>query len=98
MPERSEGVRMSVLRKIVLFPIKLVLRVIGLLVDLFIKAECFVAGIGGLFLVGCLIYSIVNQIWINVGLLSGIIVISVLFVLFTADVKVVIEILLEKME
>lgn len=88
---------MSVLRKIVLFPIKLLLRVIGLLVDLFIKAECFVAGIGGLFLLVCLFHSIINQIWINVGLLSGIIVIGVLLVLFTAEVKVGIEILLEKM-
>lgn len=88
---------MRMLKKIILFPIKLVLRIIGLVVDLFIKAECFVAGIGGLFLVACLIHSIINQIWINVGLLSGIIVIGVLFVLFTAEVKVGIEILLEKM-
>jgi len=86
---------MRVLRKIVLFPIKLVLMVIGLLVDLFIKAECFVAGIGGLFLLACLIYSVINQIWINVGLLSGILGIGIILLLLSAEIKVRIEILLD---
>lgn len=87
---------MRLLRKIILFPIKLVLRILGLFVDLFIKAECFVAGIGGLFLVACLIHSIINQIWINIGLLSGILVLGIIFVLLTAEIKVGIEILLDK--
>lgn len=88
---------MRMLKRVLLFPLRLLLMFIGLLVDLFIKAECFVAGIGGLFLVGCLIYSIVNQIWIHVGLLSGILVIGIIFVLLTAEIKVGIEILLDKM-
>ncbi len=88
---------MRVLRKIVLFPIKLVLMVIGLLVELFIKVECFVVGIGGMFLVGCLIYSLVNQIWIHVGLLSGILMFGIIFVLLTAEVKVWIEVLQEQL-
>jgi len=88
---------MKKLKKVLLFPFRLVLMFIGLLVDLFIKAECFVAGIGGLFIVGCLIYSIINQIWVHVGILSGIFVLGIIFVLLTAEIKVGIEILLEKM-
>jgi len=86
---------MKKLKKVLLFPFRLVLMFIGLLVDLFIKAECFVAGIGGLFIVGCLIYSIINQIWVHVGILSGILVLGIIFVLLTAEIKVGIEILLE---
>lgn len=92
------GVRMKKLKKVLLFPFRLVLMFIGLLVDLFIKAECFVAGIGGLFLLGCLIYSIINQIWVHVGLLSGILVLGVIFVLMTTEIKVGIEVLLDKMK
>ena len=88
---------MRMLRKIILFPIKLVLGILGLFVDLFIKAECLVAGIGGLFLVACLIHSIINQIWINVGLLSGIAVIGIIVVLLSAEIKMWIEIIQEKL-
>lgn len=88
---------MRVMKKVLLFPVRLVLMFIGLLVDLFIKAECYIAGIGGLFLLSCLIYSIINQVWGNVVLLTGMIVAGVIFLLLTAEIKVWIEILLEKM-
>jgi hypothetical protein len=89
--------KMRILKKVLLFPIKLVLMFIDLLLDLFMRVESLVAGIGGLFLLACLIYSLINQIWIHVGILSGIIVVGVVFVLLTAEIKVAIEILLEKM-
>ena len=68
---------------------------INLLLDLFMRVESLIAGIGGLFLLACLIYSLVNQIWIHVGILTGIIIAGVVFVLLTAEIKVAIEILLE---
>ena len=88
---------MRTLKKVLLFPIKLVLIFINLLLDLFMRVESLVAGIGGLFLLACLIYSLINRIWIHVGILSGIILVGVVFVLLTAEIKVAIEILLEKM-
>lgn len=88
---------MRILKKVLLFPVKLVLMFINLLLDLFMRVESLVAGIGGLFLLACLIYSLINRIWIHVGILSGIIVVGVIFVLLTAEIKVAIEILLEKM-
>ena len=88
---------MRVLKKVLLFPIRLVLMFINLLLDFFMRVESLVAGIGGLFLLACLIYSLINRIWIHVGILSGIIVVGVIFVLLTAEIKVGIEILLEKM-
>ena len=88
---------MKLLKKVLLFPIRLVLMFINLLLDLFMRVESLVAGIGGLFLLACLIYSLVNRIWIHVGILSGIIIVGVIFVLLTAEIKVAIEILLEKM-
>lgn len=88
---------MRILKKMLLFPIRLVLMFINLLLDLFMRVESLVAGIGGLFLLVCLIYSLINQIWIHVGILSGIIAVGVVFVLLTAEIKVGIEVLLEKM-
>lgn len=88
---------MRMLKKVLLFPIKLVLMFINLLLDLFMRVESLIAGVGGLFLLACLIYSLVNQIWIHVGILTGIIIAGVVFVLLTAEIKVGIEILLEKM-
>lgn len=88
---------MRILKKVLLFPVKLVLMFVNLLLDLFMRVESLVAGIGGLFLLACLIYSLINRIWIHVGILSGIIVVGVVFVLLTAEIKVAIEILLEKM-
>jgi len=87
---------MRILKKVLLFPIKLVLMFINLLLDLFMRVESLVAGIGGLFLLACLIYSLINRIWIHVGILSGIMVVGVVFVLLTAEIKVGIELLLEK--
>ena len=88
---------MRILKKMLLFPIRLVLMFINLLLDLFMRVESLVAGMGGLFLLACLIYSLINQIWIHVGILSGIIAVGVVFVLLTAEIKVGIEVLLEKM-
>lgn len=88
---------MRILKKVLLFPVRLVLMFINLLLDLFMRVESLVAGIGGLFLLACLIYSLINRIWIHVGILFGIIVVGVVFVLLTAEIKVAIEILLEKM-
>jgi len=88
---------MRTLKKRLLFPFRLVLMLLNVLLDLFMRVESFVAGIGGLFIVGCLIYSIVNQIWIHVGLLTGILIVGIILVLLTAEIKVGIEILLEKM-
>lgn len=89
--------KMRILKKVLLFPVRLVLMFINLLLDLFMRVESLVAGIGGLFLLACFIYSLINRIWIHVGILSGIIVVGVVFVLLTAEIKVAIEILLEKM-
>ena len=89
---------MRILKKVLLFPLKLVLMFINLLLDLFMRVESLIAGIGGLFLLACLIYSLINRIWIHVGILSGIIIVGVVFVLLTAEIKVGLEILLEKLK
>lgn len=88
---------MRMMKKVLLFPLKLAWMFINLLLDLFMRVESLIAGIGGLFLLACLIYSLVNQIWIHVGILTGIIIAGVVFVLLTAEIKVGIEILLEKL-
>ena len=84
------------IKKVLLFPIRLVLMCINLLLDLFMRVESLIAVIGGMFLRACLMYSLINRIWIHMGILSGIIVVGAVLVLLTAEIKVGVEILVEK--
>ena len=62
------------------------------------RGESLVAGIGGLFYWHALGFiPLVNQIWIHVGILTSIIIAGVVFVLLTAEIKVGLEILIEKL-
>lgn len=85
------------MKKVLLFPIRMIVKLLGLLMDLFIKAECLVAGIGFLFLAICLIYSMVKQLWLQAGIFVAIIVVAIVFVLMTAEIKVWLEILEKKL-
>ena len=87
---------MRILKKVLLFPIRLVLKLINLLLDLCMRIESLIAGLGGLFLLASIIYSVKNQFWSNVVLLVIALVLGVVFLLVTAELKVWVEIILEK--
>ena len=53
------------MKKIILFPIRMILMFASVLIDLFIKAECWVSGIAFVILTVCIILAVVNQMWLQ---------------------------------
>ena len=64
---------MRSLKKIVLFPIKLFLRVISILLAGLIKLECRIAGYVFMFLALCILMTIIKGTWYNLGILAVIV-------------------------
>ena len=85
------------MKKVILFPIRMILMLAGVLIDLFIKAECWVSGIVFVILAVCIILAVVNQMWLQAGILAGLVLIMVLALFLTANIKIWVDILAEKM-
>lgn len=85
------------MKKVILFPIRMILMLAGVLIDLFIKVECWVSGIAFVILAVCIILAVVNQMWLQAGILAGIVLIVVLALFLTANIKIWVDILAEKM-
>ena len=85
------------MKKVILFPIRMILMLAGVLIDLFIKAECWVSSIVFVILAVCIILAVVNQMWLQAGILAGIVLIVVLALFLTANIKIWVDILAEKM-
>lgn len=85
------------IRKIILFPIRMILILAEVLLELFIKVECWTAGIVFIALSIFILNALINQMWIQMGILAGVALFT-LFVLFlTAEIKLCLELLIEKM-
>ena len=87
---------MRVFKKIVEFPIKIMLSIAGWIIDLIIKAECWVAGVGFLLLAIFAILAIINQQWLQLGLFAGLAGAGVIMLFMSANIRLGIETILEK--
>lgn len=85
------------IKKIMLFPIRVVLKLVGILMDLFIKAECWVVGIAFMILAICVVLAVVNQMWLQAGILAGIVAAVVVVLFLTAEIKLCLELIIEKL-
>ncbi len=88
---------MKMLLKIVLIPFILVLKLMGVAVDLIIKIECWVAGIIFLFVGICILLAVMNQLWLQAGILGGMFGAGVIVLLLTAEIKVFIDGLIDRL-
>ena len=73
---------MKRIKRVLVVPILLVLELLKIVINLLIKAECWVAGVGFLLLAIFAILALLNKMWIQVvifGLLTILIVIALLF-------------------
>lgn len=68
----------------------------GVAVDLIIKIECWAAGIVFLFLGICISLAVMNQLWLQTGIFAGMFGTGVLVLLLTAEVKLFIEGLIDR--
>lgn len=85
------------MKKIMLFPIRIIFMLAGILMDLFIKAECWIGGIAFLILAICVVLAVVNQMWLQVGILAGIVAAVVVVLFLTAEIKLCVEMIIEKL-
>ncbi|MBO4609832.1 MAG: hypothetical protein J5696_08190 [Lachnospiraceae bacterium] len=89
---------MKVIKKIVTFPIIIVLGILSWLIDLIIKAECWVAGVGFLLLAILAILAIIKQQWIQVGIFAGLAGLGVILLVLSANIQIWIESGLERLK
>ena len=88
---------MRIVKKIVIFLITIVLSILSRLIDLIIKAECRVAGVGFLLLAILAILAIIKDQWIQVGIFAGMAGSGVLLLLLSANIQLGIEAMIERL-
>ena len=86
------------LKKICLMPVILVLGIAEILVKIIIKLECWIAGIGLLIIGLCVLLAVFNQMWLQLGILTGVLLAGVLVMLLSAEIQVGVEMLLDRMK
>ena len=89
---------MRIVKKIVIFLFIIVLSILSRLIDLIIKAECWVAGVGYLLLAILAILAIMKQQWLQVGIFAGMAGVGATFLLLSANIQVLLEDSLEKLK
>ena len=89
---------MRIVKKIATFSIIIVLSVLRCLIDLFIKVECWVAGVGFLLLAILTILAIIKQQWLQVGVFAGLAGVGLIIPFLSANIQVWIESGLERLK
>lgn len=87
---------MKILVKLVLIPVIIALRIMGVAVDLIIKIENWAMEIIFLFLGVCILLAVINQLWLQAGIFGGMFGVGVLILLLTTEVKLFIEGLIDR--
>ncbi len=82
---------MRIIKKIMIFPILVVLDISRVLLDLFIKAECWVAGVGFLLLAILSIIALLGKMWLQLFVFGVLVVIGAMVLLFSANILMCIE-------
>ena len=88
---------MKILKKIVILPIIIILSIAGWIMDLIIKAECWVTGVGFLLLAIFAILAIINRQWLQLGIFAGLAGISAILLLSFANIQLGIVNALDKL-
>ncbi|NLT47117.1 MAG: hypothetical protein GXX92_01760 [Clostridiales bacterium] len=89
---------MKVVKNIVTVPIIIVLCLLKCLIDLIIKAECWVAGVGFLLLAILTILAVVKQQWLQIGIFAGLASLGIIILILSANILVWIERGLERLK
>ena len=89
---------MRIVKKIATFSIIIVLSVLRCLIDLLIKAECWVAGVGFLLLAILAILAIIKQQWFQIGVFAGLAGAGVVLLFLSANIQIYIEDMLKRLK
>ncbi len=77
---------MRVIKKVLAFPLIVVVLLVGLIAKLFMKLGSLVAGVGILLLAIFAILALINRMWIQLGVFGILLVAMVLILLASAEV------------
>ena len=89
---------MRIVKKIVIFLFIIVLSILSRLINLIIKAECWVAGVGVLLLAILAILAIIKHQWLQVGIFAGMAGVGAIFLFLSANIQILLEDSLERLK
>ena len=73
------------IKRVLAVPIILILELLKIVINLLIKTECWVAGVGFLLLAIFAILALINKMWLQLGIIAIILLMSV-HILFWIDI------------
>ena len=86
------------IKRILAVPIILILDLLKIVINLLIKAECWVAGVGSLLLAIFAIMALVNKMWLQLGIFALLFVSGAVIMLMSVHILFWIDILKESLE
>ena len=85
-------------KRILAVPIILILDLLKIIINLLIKAECWVAGVGFLLLAIFAILALINKMWLQLGIFALLFVSGAVIMLISVHILFWIDILKESLE
>ena len=85
-------------KRILAVPIILILDLLKIIINLLIKAECWVAGVGSLLLAIFAILALINKMWLQLGIFALLFVSGAVIMLISVHILFWIDILKESLE
>jgi hypothetical protein len=82
---------MRVIKKVLAFPVIVLLTVLNWILHLIIKAESLVSAVGLIVIGICIVLAIVNKMWLQLGIFGLVLVLGVVIVLLSAEFVVQVE-------
>ncbi len=89
---------MKRVKRILSVPIILVLELLKMIINLLVKAECWVAGVGFLLLATFAILALINKMWLQLGIFAIIFAAGAVILLMSVHILFWIDILKESLE
>lgn len=77
---------MRIIKRIAVFPLIIVLRLARIMVDLIVRIECWVAGVGFLLLAILSILALCNGMWFQFSIFALIMLFGTAFLFFSAKI------------
>jgi hypothetical protein len=89
---------MRIVKKIIILLIIIVLSILSRLINLIIRAECWVAGVGFLLLAILAILAIIKHQWLQVGIFAGMAGVGAALLFLSANIQILLESSLVKLK
>lgn len=86
------------IKRILAVPIILILELLKIVINLLIKAECWVAGVGSLLLAIFAILALINKMWLQLGIFALLFIAGLVIMLMSVHILFWIDSLKESVE